>query len=231
MLQGAATAAAGALSIAAGNQAAGLANNLSNTTGGNYQLTTTSPDTGTTGNANSTAINPGTATDPAVATTDGNINADGGVPSITPPVNPDTGSGGPGSGPVAGSFQGGKPPSAGGSSGNPSIGVGSMQAAKGDPEPGGPKMADNKSNTAYSPGGNSAYAGSNSVSAEKSADLGFLANLLPKPQEEMGKNNILEYGGRSPASAPYSFLGKDVNIFQRVSDRTTAKLKSGDVGG
>jgi hypothetical protein len=48
----------------------------------------------------------------------------------------------------------------------------------------------------------------------------------------MAKNGILDYGGgRSPASmAPYSFLGKDVNIFQRISDRTTAKFKSGDVG-
>jgi hypothetical protein len=95
-------------------------------------------------------------------------------------------------------------------------------------------MADSRLNTAYSQGGGSGYAGAGGgVSADKSADLGFLANLLPKPQDEMGKNGILDYGtaGRSPASmAPYSFLGKDVNIFQRISDRTTTKLKSGDVG-
>lgn len=231
IIQGAQQAIAGGLAISAAKQAKDLAGKLSDATGSSYQLTSANPTDLTHTTGSTTAINPGTATDPAVATTDGNIKAKD-VPTITPPINPDGTPGGPGAGPAAGGFTSGSPQSAGGGGGNPNIGVGSMQAAKGDPEPTGPKMADSKSNTTYSQG-SAGYAPGSGVSAEKSADLGFLANLLPKPQEEMGKNGILDYGaGRSPASAaPYSFLGKDVNIFQRISDRTTAKFKSGDVGG
>jgi hypothetical protein len=220
---------AGALAIGAAKQAKQMAGKLSDTTGTSYQLTSTNPNTGTLNPTTSTSINPGTSTDPAVASTDGNVAA-GDVPTISPPLNPDATAGGPGSGPTAGAHQGGSGTGAGGSAGNPSIGVGSMSPAKGEQEQTAARMADNKANTSYGQaGGYAATAGG--VSAEKSADLGFLANLLPKPQEEMGKNGILDYGGgRSPASmAPYSFLGKDVNIFQRISDRTTAKLKSGDL--
>jgi hypothetical protein len=218
----------GALAIGAANQAKQLAGKLSDTTGSSYQLTSTNPDTSALNPTTTTSINPGTSTDPAVAATDGNINK-GDVPSISPPVNPDSAAGGPGAGPAAGSFQAGNNKGGGGSAGNPGIGVGSMSPAKADQEQTGPRMAENKANTTYGQAGG--YAAAGGVSAEKSADLGFLANLLPKPQEEMGKNGILDYGGgRSPASvAPYSFLGKDVNIFQRISDRTTAKLKSGDL--
>ncbi len=224
---------AGALAIASAKQSKDLANKLQDATGSSYQLTSANPDTLTSTAGQTTAINPGTATDPAVATTDGTVKASD-VPNISPPINPDLAAGGPGAGPAAGTFQGGNPPNApgGGSGGN--IGVGAPAAAKNDPEPSGPKMADFKSNTAYGQGG-SGYAAAGGVSAEKSADLGFLANLLPKPQEEMGKNGILDYGvaDRSPASmaAPYSFLGKDVNIFQRISDRTSIKARNCDVGG
>jgi hypothetical protein len=219
----------GILSMGAAKQAKEMAGKLSDTTGTSYQLTSTNPDTGTLNPTTSTSINPGTATDPAVASQDGNV-ASTDVPTISPPLNPDATAGGPGSGPAAGSFQSGNKNGGGGAAGNPSIGVGSMSPAKGEQEQTAARMADNKANTSYGQaGGYAATAGG--VSAEKSADLGFLANLLPKPQEEMGKNGILDYGGgRSPASmAPYSFLGKDVNIFQRISDRTTAKLKSGDL--
>jgi hypothetical protein len=224
----------GALAIGAAKQAKELAGKLSDVTGNNYQLTSTNPDTGTTAPSSTTALSTGTASDPAVAATDPN-SAGGDVPKIDTPTNPDATDSGPGAGPVAGSFQPGATKGAGnGGGGGGGIGVGSMSPAKAEAEQTGPRMADSRLNTAYSQGGGSGYAGAGGgVSADKSADLGFLANLLPKPQDEMGKNGILDYGtaGRSPASmAPYSFLGKDVNIFQRISDRTTTKLKSGDVG-
>jgi hypothetical protein len=207
----------GALQMSAAKQAKNIADQLGNTTGSNMQLTTPTLNTNTTSSPASMAINPGTQTDPAVANQDGSLSTSG-DPNITPPINPDSPAGGGGSGPAAGTFAAGNPDQASGGGGAGGLGVGGLSPAKAEAEQSAPRAFKSRSNTGYSQG-NSGYAASNgSNSAAGGGDLSFLANLLPKPNEEMAKNGILDYGGRSPASlAPYSFLGQNVNIFERVS--------------
>ncbi|MBC7690899.1 MAG: hypothetical protein H7222_03965 [Methylotenera sp.] len=87
----------------------------------------------------------------------------------------------------------------------------------------------------YEGGGGGARAGgAGGGKADAGLDLnGLLAQFLPKPEEEKDKHNsILEYGSRSPASdgAPEALLGKDANLFQRISETYKDKNGKGFVG-
>ena len=59
--------------------------------------------------------------------------------------------------------------------------------------------------------------------------------VLPKTDDaKKEKHDIMDFAGRGPASnqgsEPYSYLGRDVNLFQRVSERMQEKSRLGSVG-
>lgn len=61
---------------------------------------------------------------------------------------------------------------------------------------------------------------------------GLLAQFLPKDEDTTprGRNGILDFGGRKPATEPLSLLGSQVNIFNRIHEAYQERTKKGIVG-
>lgn len=197
-----------------------------------FQVTSGMAQTLSPTNPTTTTLQPGTGGDTPPPTNPGNINAQA-IPNLGTPINPDATSGGAGGGPAPNSFAGGLPQGGSPGGGGPGISVGATQADKSTGEPdNSPRAAPQGPPSNYNASGTGYIAGGGSVGAEKGQDLSFLANLLPKKEDEASKNGILDFGkNRSPASmAPYSLLGRDVNLFKRISDTMSEKAKSGSVG-
>lgn len=233
LVQGVAQMAQGALSYEAAKVAekAALNYNTGNTQPA-FQVTSGVAQTLSPTNPGTTALQPGTGGDTPPPTNPGNITANS-IPNLGTPVNPDATGGGAGGGPAPNSFAGGVPAAGAGSGGGSGITVGATQPDRSSGEvDNSPRAAPAGPPANYNSSGQGYVAGSGGVGAEKGQDLSFLANLLPKKEDEPSKNGILDFGkNRSPASmAPYSLLGRDVNLFKRISDTMSEKAKSGSVG-
>lgn len=141
-------------------------------------------------------------------------------------------------GPTAGGFTAGNaanPPPGAPAAG--AAGGGGTQPAKDEAQDTAPKPADNRVPSLYGGGGYSGGAVNGGVGADKGPDLsGLLAQFLPKKDDaNKEKHDIMDFANRGPASAsgnsePYSYLGRDVNLFQRVSERMQEKSRLGSVG-
>ena len=84
-------------------------------------------------------------------------------------------------------------------------------------------------------GGYGGFGGGRGGGDGKETDLsGLLSQFLPKEDKDLGpKNGILDFGGngREIATDPdASLLGRDADIFKRVSDTYRGKSQQGQVG-
>ncbi|MCM2279573.1 MAG: hypothetical protein NDJ89_15970 [Oligoflexia bacterium] len=137
--------------------------------------------------------------------------------------------------PTAQKFVGKDPGDAKGGGGPASMSVGSTSANTGAGEtPSGPTAASNAGSTAYQGGAGGGYQGGGGGGAAggKDPDLSsMLAQFLPKKEDEVGQNGILDYGGRSPASdESASLLDRNANIFERIHQTYQSKQKAKSVG-
>jgi len=121
-------------------------------------------------------------------------------------------------------------PGGGGGGGS---GGGSTSAATGESNDAAPRLADNKTGTNYESGGTFVGGGGGGgKGADGGPDLsGLLAQFLPKKEDELSKNGIMEFGSRGPAGeAPLSLLDKNANIFQRIHETYQDKNRQKAVG-
>jgi hypothetical protein len=179
--------------------------------------------------AGSTALNPGTA---ATAGT-------GAQASTSPAGNANLGTGintgDPNSGGDAGMpptpYTPGLPQAAAGAPGGANLGSTGTAAAPPEVDNSQPKAADNGRQGFGYQGGGAAYV-AGGVAAEKGENLsGLLGQLLPaKKEEEQTKNGIMDFANRSPASEPYSLLGRNVNLFKRIEESMQSNWRRGTVG-
>jgi len=112
---------------------------------------------------------------------------------------------------------------AGGTNTSPSTGGGEEGAAK--------SAAGSQGSYEASGGGSSSGNGNGRAGMnDKGIDLAsMLGQLLPKPEDEQKKNDILAFGNRAPA-ADDSILGRDSkSLFERVAEATQAKYKTGSI--
>ena len=159
-----------------------------------------------------------------------------GIPGLGTPLNDVAPNNSVAGGPAAGTFGDAPPAAPGGGAGGAPGGGGSTSAdnsgSGADPAA---KLADSgKVGGSYDGGTGSAMkSGGGGAKLDSGPDLnGMLAQFLPKKEEEVGgKNGILDFGSRNPASSQNeSLLGKNANIFQRIHETYQEKNTKGVVG-
>ncbi|MEK6706499.1 MAG: hypothetical protein AABZ06_12005 [Bdellovibrionota bacterium] len=124
---------------------------------------------------------------------------------------------------------GGDTGTGGGGGGNVSGGSTPPETASAEGEQA-PRMAGGGSNERYEVGGGFRCGGGGGAGG--GPDLsGLLAQFLPKKDDELPKNGILDYGRHPASEAPLSLLDRNANIFERIHEAYQEKHRRGSVGG
>jgi hypothetical protein len=182
--------------------------------------------------AGSTALNPGTA---ATAGTGAQAStAPAGNSNLGNGVNTGDNTGNTGGGATPSAFTPGLPTAAAGAGGGANLGSSGTGTTPPEVDNSQPKAADNGRQAFGYSGGGAAYVAGGAGGDKGGENLsGLLSQLLPtKKEEETNKNGIMDFAnnGRSPASEPYSLLGRNVNLFKRIEDSMQSNWRRGTVG-
>lgn len=148
-------------------------------------------------------------------------------PGLGAPLAPMKNDGLVGTPPGAAKFVAKDPPAGGGGGGGGVSGASTSPASGGSGEEPSARLADNRGAPGYEGGGSYGSGGGMAATAGGGPDLsGLLAKFLPNKEEEQAKNNILDYGGRAPASDENgSLLDRNANLFERIHNAYQEKQR------